>query len=154
MCDQNKKFVELSDIFRMHRKSYCKNNTLTPEQHKIINAICNCRTEVLGGHVEQYDNCDNIQIAYNSCRNMHCPKCQSLKTARWLEARQKELLPISYFHAVFTLPHELNALVLYNKKELYSRLMKAVWKQQLSVKNYLLSIKGFKTIMKRFFVKV
>ncbi|HAJ79730.1 MAG TPA: IS91 family transposase [Fibrobacteres bacterium] len=131
MCDQedaqDKRPVELGDVFRMHRESYCKNNTLTPEQHKVINAICNCRTSVLGGHVEQCDNCDNICVSYNSCRNRHCPKCQSLKTAKWLEDRQKELLPIPYFHVVFTLPHELNTLVLYNKKELYSCLMQAVW---------------------------
>jgi hypothetical protein len=131
MCNQesaqDKTPVELGDVFRMHRESYCKNNTLTPEQHKIINAICNCRTSVLGGHVEQCDNCDNICVSYNSCRNRHCPKCQSLKTAKWLEDRQKELLPVSYFHVVFTLPHELNTLVLYNKKELYSLLMQAVW---------------------------
>ena len=127
MCNQNNKSVELADVFRMHRESYCKNNTLTPEQHKAINAICNCRTSVLGGHIEQCDNCGSTQVSYNSCRNRHCPKCQSLKTAKWLEDRQKELLPVSYFHAVFTLPHELNTLVLYNKKELYSCLMRAVW---------------------------
>jgi hypothetical protein len=117
----------LGDIFRMHGESYVKNKTLLPQQHKVINALCNCRTAVLGGHVEQCDNCDHSCVSYNSCRNRHCPKCQSLKTARWLEARQKELLPVSYFHVVFTLPHELNTLVLYNKKELYSLLMKAVW---------------------------
>ena len=130
MCEQGNerdKHPELGDVFRMHRESYCKNNTLTPEQHKIVNAICNCRTLVLGGHIDKCDNCDNICISYNSCRNRHCPKCQSLKTARWLEDRQKELLPVSYFHVVFTLPHELNILVLYNKKELYSLLMQAVW---------------------------
>ncbi len=125
--DDQDKCPELADVLRMHRESYCQNNTLTPEQHKIINAICNCRTSVLGGHVEQCDNCDNICISYNSCRNRHCPKCQSLKTLKWLEDRQKELLPVSYFHVVFTLPHELNTLVLYNKKELYSCLMQAVW---------------------------
>ena len=131
MCDRENaqdKHPELGDVFRMHRETYCKNNTLTSEQHKIINAICNCRTSVLGGHVEQCDYCDNICVSYNSCRNRHCPKCQSLKTAKWLEDRQKELLPVPYFHVVFTLPHELNILVLYNKQELYSLLMQSVWK--------------------------
>ena len=131
MCDQEnaqeQSSVELGDVFRMHRESYCKNNTLSPEQHKVINAICNCRTSILGGHIEQCDNCDNIHVSYNSCRNRHCPKCQSLKTAKWLENRQKELLPVPYFHVVFTLPHELNNLVLYNKRELYSLLMQSVW---------------------------
>jgi hypothetical protein len=131
MCDQEnaqeQSSVELGDVFRMHRESYCKNNTLSPEQHKVINAICNCRTSILGGHIEQCDNCDNIHVSYNSCRNRHCPKCQSLKTAKWLEDRQKELLPVPYFHVVFTLPHELNNFVLYNKRELYSLLMQSVW---------------------------
>lgn len=131
MCDQEnaqeQSSIELGDVFRMHRESYCKNNTLSPEQHKVINAICNCRTSILGGHIEQCDNCDNIHVSYNSCRNRHCPKCQSLKTAKWLEDRQKELLPVPYFHVVFTLPHELNNLVLYNKQELYSLLMQSVW---------------------------
>jgi hypothetical protein len=132
MCDQEnaqeQSSIELGDVFRMHRESYCKDNALIPEQHKVINAICNCRTSILGGHIEQCDNCDNIHVSYNSCRNRHCPKCQSLKTAKWLEDRQKELLPVPYFHVVFTLPHELNSLVLYNKQELYSLLMQSVWK--------------------------
>lgn len=132
MCDQEnaqeQSSVELGDVLRMHRESYCKDNVLSPEQHKVINAICNCRTSILGGHIEQCDNCDNTNISYNSCRNRHCPKCQSLKTAKWLEDRQKELLPVPYFHVVFTLPHELNTLVLYNKQELYSLLMQSVWK--------------------------
>lgn len=126
-CAKEKRKVELGDVFRMHKESYCKNNTLTSEQYKVINAICNCRTSILGGHIEQCDNCSNIHISYNSCRNRHCPKCQSLKTARWLLERQKELLPVQYFHVVFTLPHELNVLTLYNKKELYSLLMQSVW---------------------------
>lgn len=131
MCDQENALeqssMELANVFHMHRESYCKNNKLSPEQHKVINAICNCRTSILGGHIEQCDHCDNIHISYNSCRNRHCPKCQSLKTAKWLEDRQKELLPVPYFHVVFTLPHELNNLVLYNKSGLYSLLMQSVW---------------------------
>lgn len=131
MCEHesapDKCAVELGDVFRMHGETYCKNNTLTPQQHKVINAIRNCRTSILGGHVEQCDHCGHIHVSYNSCRNRHCPKCQSLKTVKWLNDRQKELLPIPYFHVVFTLPHELNTLVLYNKKELYSCLMQAVW---------------------------
>jgi hypothetical protein len=131
MCNRencrDKCSVELSSVFNMHRESYCKNNTLTSHQHKVINAICNCRTSVLGGHIEQCDHCGNIHISYDSCRNRHCPKCQSLKTAKWLEDRQKELLPVPYFHVVFTLPHELNTLILYNKRELYSCLMRAAW---------------------------
>ena len=131
MCGQkssrDKASVELADIFRMHGDDYCNKNTLTSEQHKVINAIKNCRTSVLGGHIEQCDYCHEINISYNSCRNRHCPKCQSLKTAKWLEDRQQELLPVHYFHVVFTLPHELNTLILYNKKILYSLFFQSVW---------------------------
>jgi hypothetical protein len=119
--------VELADIFRMHGDAYCQANTLTPEQYKVFHAIKNCRTSILGGHVEQCNHCSALQYAYNSCRNRHCPKCESFKAAQWLEARQAELLPVRYFHVVFTLPHELNHLVLYNKKLLYNLLFESAW---------------------------
>lgn len=122
-----KRKLEVADIVRMHGDAYCKNNTLAPEQHKVLNAIRNCRTAVLGGHIDHCNNCGHINISYDSCRNRHCPKCQSLKTLKWLEERQKELLPVPYFHVVFTLPHELNILIMYNKKALYSLLMRSVW---------------------------
>jgi hypothetical protein len=111
----------------MHGDAYVKANTLAPEQHKVLNAIKNCRTSVLGGHVEECDKCGVIQCAYNSCRNRHCPKCESFKAAKWLAARQSELLPVRYFHVVFTLPHELNNLVLYNKRILYNLLFESAW---------------------------
>jgi hypothetical protein len=119
--------TELADIFRMHGDAYCQANTLTPEQYKVFHAIKNCRTSALGGHVEQCNQCLAIQHAYNSCRNRHCPKCESFKAAQWLEARQAELLPVRYFHVVFTLPHELNHLVLYNKQLLYNLLFESTW---------------------------
>lgn len=120
--------VELADVFRMHAENYCKQHTLIPEQHKVVHAILNCRTEALGGHVYACDNCEHLQIAYNSCRNRHCPKCQSLRTSKWLEDRRKELLPVHYFHLVFTLPHELNHLISYNKKAMYDLLFQSAWK--------------------------
>ena len=120
--------VEMADIVRLHSDAYIQANILTPEQHKVVNAIKNCRTSVLGGHVEQCDHCNAIRCAYNSCRNRHCPKCESFKAAQWLENRQSELLPVRYFHVVFTLPHELNNLVLYNKKILYNLLFESAWK--------------------------
>lgn len=119
--------VELADIFRMHGNAYAAVNTLTPEQYKVFNAITNCRTSALGGHLEQCDHCNAIQCAYNSCRNRHCPKCESFKAAQWLEDRKSELLPVRYFHVVFTLPHELNNLILYNKKILYNLLFTSAW---------------------------
>ncbi len=91
-----------------------------------MSAIERCRTPALGGHLEQCDSCGFERPAYNSCRNRHCPKCQGLATARWREARQVEVLPIGYFHVVFTLPHELNALILTNKPGLLKILFDAV----------------------------
>lgn len=119
--------VELADVFRLHGDAYCQANRLTPEQHKVLNAIKNCRTSALGGHIEQCSHCGAKQCSYNSCRNRHCPKCESFKAAQWLEARQTELLPVRYFHVVFTLPHELNNLVLYNKRQLYKLLFESAW---------------------------
>lgn len=132
MCDkqarQQQHGVELADVFRMHGEAYCKANTLTPEQYKVMHAIQNCRTSMLGGHVDECDLCGARQNSYNSCRNRHCPKCESFKAAQWLQARQAELLPVPYFHLVFTLPHELNTLVLYNKRLLYHLLFQSSWK--------------------------
>jgi hypothetical protein len=127
MFRAKKSSVELADVFRMHAASYCASSKLTPEQYKVINAILNCRTSALGGHVYKCDHCGDLQISYNSCRNRHCPKCQAIRTAQWLEKRKAELLPVQYFHLVFTLPHELNDLISYNKKLLYQILFQAAW---------------------------
>ena len=94
---------------------------------KSSQAVERCRTAALGGHLEQCDSCGFERPAYNSCRNRHCPKCQSLAKVKWLDKQKSELLPVGYFHLVFTLPHELNGLILTNKKILLSHLFKAVW---------------------------
>ena len=91
-----------------------------------MRAVSACRTEKLGGHLEKCNVCGFERPAYNSCRNRHCPKCQSLVKARWLEKQTSELLPVGYFHLVFTLPHELNRLILTHKKILLALLFKAV----------------------------
>ncbi len=91
-----------------------------------MQAVERCRTASLGGHIERCDSCGFERPAYNSCRNRHCPKCQSLAKVKWLDKQSSELLPVGYFHLVFTLPHELNALILTNKKILLSHLFKAV----------------------------
>jgi hypothetical protein len=130
MYNQNNhrdKPVELADVLHMHGVDYCRSHKLTSEQYKVIHAIQNCRTATLGGHVDQCDHCGDLHISYNSCRNRHCPKCQSLRTLKWLDNRRKELLPVQYFHMVFTLPHELNNLMLYNKKLLHGLLFQAAW---------------------------
>jgi Putative transposase/Transposase zinc-binding domain len=95
-------------------------------QLKVMRAIESCRTAALGGHLQQCDRCGYQQPAYNSCRNRHCPKCGSLAKAQWLENRKADLLPVGYFHLVFTLPHQLNPLILVNKKVLCDVLFKAV----------------------------
>jgi hypothetical protein len=117
---------ELADIFRAYGESYRLAQPLPRAQLKVMRAIESCRTAALGGHLQQCDSCGYQQPAYNSCRNRHCPKCGSLAKAQWLEDRQADLLPVSYFHLVFTLPHELNPLMLVNKKVLCDILFKAV----------------------------
>ena len=91
-----------------------------------MHAIEVCRTSVLGGHKDKCDNCGHLEISYNSCRNRHCPKCQTLKKERWIEARGEDLLPIQYFHVVFTIPSELNHLVSMNRKVMYDLLFRSV----------------------------
>jgi hypothetical protein len=118
--------VELADIFRAHGESYRRDHPLPVSHLKVMQAVERCRTAALGGHMQQCDSCGFERPAYNSCRNRHCPKCQSLAEVKWLEKQKSELLAVGYFHLVFTLPHELNALILTNKKILISHLFKAV----------------------------
>ena len=118
--------VELADIFRAYGESYRRNHPLPVSHLKIMQAVEHCRTAALGGHLEQCDRCGFERPAYNSCRNRHCPKCQSLAKVKWLDKQKSETLPVGYFHLVFTLPHELNGLILTNKQILLSHLFKAV----------------------------
>jgi predicted Zn-ribbon and HTH transcriptional regulator len=111
---------EVADIFREFGESYRNTNPLPRAQLKVMHAIEVCRTPYLGWHVQKCDTCGFEQHTYNSCRNRHCPKCQSLKKAQWVEDRKAELLPVPYFHNVFTLPHELNPIALCNRKTIYS----------------------------------
>lgn len=117
--------IEVADIFKEYGEAY-RNKYKLPLQHlKVMSAIEDCRTAKLGGHIDVCDKCRHIKISYNSCRNRHCPKCQNLSKERWLDARMKDLMPIQYFHIVFTIPNELNALALQNKKLIYSILLRA-----------------------------
>lgn len=117
--------IEVADIFRAYGQIYHKKNKLPLNMHKVMNAIESCRTAKLGGHIEICDNCGHQRISYNSCRNRHCPKCQNLNIEKWTEKRKNELLPIQYYHIVFTIPDNLNNLALRNKKQIYSLLFKA-----------------------------
>ena len=117
---------ELGDIFRNYGEPYRHNHALPLSHLRVMRAVQRCRTAALGGHLKQCDACGFEHPAYNSCRNRHCPKCQSLAKARWLEKQKLELLPVGYFHLVFTLPHVLNPLILVNKKPLINILFHAV----------------------------
>ncbi len=123
---------ELADIFRKYGENYRRNYFLSPEQSKTMHHIEICRTAVLGGHSEACDHCGFKRNSYNSCRDRHCPKCQTLVKEKWLNSRKSELLPCPYFHNVFTLPHDLNPLILNNKKIMLTILFAAV-KETLQV---------------------
>jgi hypothetical protein len=118
--------LEVADIFRAHGAAHRRTHRLPTHLVKAMHAIEVCRTAALGGHLEQCATCGYQRPVYNSCRNRHCPKCQSLAKAQWLADRQSELLPVGYFHNVFTLPHELNGLLAANQATLYSLLFRAV----------------------------
>ncbi len=117
--------LEVADIFRQHGYDFRLTHPLSPEQRRVMRAIEQCRTAALGGHLDECDTCGHQRISYNSCRNRHCPKCQSLAKVRWLEARLADLLPVQYFHVVFTLPEQLAALALQNKRVIYNLLFRA-----------------------------
>jgi len=112
----NKDKPELADILRLYGEEYRRSHSVSYEQMKAMHHIRVCRTAELGGHVEQCSECGFERISYNSCRDRHCPKCQTLVKEQWLNDRKAELIPCGYFHLVFTLPHELNPIILCNKK--------------------------------------
>ena len=126
LAPRNKEQVELADIFRLYADEYRRSHPVSYEQLKVMHHIEICRTAKLGGHLEQCDQCGFEQIAYNSCRDRHCPKCQTLTKEQWLNDRKAELLGCSYFHLVFTLPHELNPIILSNKRLTVNILFAAV----------------------------
>ncbi len=119
--------LELADILRAHGNDFIDRHQLRIQQLKVMGAITRCRTAAMGGHVDKCPQCGVDQtISYNSCRNRHCPKCQAQARQRWIAARERELLAVGYFHVVFTLPHELQILVLQNQVELYNLLFQTV----------------------------
>jgi len=118
--------LEVAEIFRQHGPAYRESHRLSRNEFRVMRAIEVCRTAVLGGHKDQCDHCGHLEISYNSCRNRHCPKCQTLRKEKWIEARSEDLLPIEYFHVVFTLPSELNPLVSMNRKVIYDLLFHSV----------------------------
>lgn len=127
--------LEVADIFRTYGPAYRASRAghLPLRALKAMSAIENCRTAALGGHIYQCDACGERQIAYNSCRNRHCPKCQGAERYRWLEKRRLELLPVGYFHVVFTLPSALGPVALRNQKVLYNLLFRTAAESLLEV---------------------
>ena len=123
--------LELADVINRHGQRLGDN--LPGEHRRILTALSCCRTASLGGHVQRCDHCRHQRIAYNSCRNRHCPKCQASACARWMEARAGELLPVEYFHVVFTLPDAFNTLALANRRVVYGVLFDAVAQTLLKV---------------------
>ena len=119
--------LEVADIFRCHGEAWRVANAghLSLGQLRVMSAIEACRTAALGGHVERCEECAHTRIAYNSCRNRHCPKCQGRAAAEWLAARKAELLPVPYFHVVFTLPAAVGAIAYQNKAKVYGLLFTA-----------------------------
>ena len=119
--------LEVADIFRSAGPTYRAAHAghLSLHQLKVMSAIETCRTAALGGHVEACEDCGHWRVAYNSCRNRHCPKCQGAAARTWLQAREADLLPVGYFHVVFTLPAEIAAIAFHNKALVYDLLFKA-----------------------------
>ncbi|RDK06298.1 IS91 family transposase [Cupriavidus lacunae] len=114
--------LEVADIFRSHGPAWRATTHLSLGQLKVMSAIEQCRTAALGGHVLRCSGCERIEVAFNSCRNRHCTKCQASAAHRWLEARQADLLPVEYYHVVFTLPAPVGAIAWYNKTVIYGLL--------------------------------
>ena len=115
--------LEIADIFRQFSHLL---GPMPPQAWKVVQAIKNCRTAILGGHQLRCNNCDLEKNAYNSCRNRHCPKCQTMVKEKWLNDRKADLLPCNYFHLVFTVPHKLNPIILSNKKIMLNGKMPAM----------------------------
>jgi hypothetical protein len=127
--------LEVADIFRAHRPTWrrARAGHLSLGQLKVMSAIERCRTAALGGHVAACQDCGHIHVAYNSCRNRHCPKCQGAAARDWLAARQAELLSVAYYHVVFTLPAPIADIAYHNKAVVYGLLFKAAAETLLTI---------------------
>lgn len=129
-CDKSsisqKPGIEIADIFKEYGQDFLDHHPASHAQVGVMNQIVTCRTAAQGGHMNFCDSCGHTQNFYNSCRNRHCPKCQTMAKEHWLNARKAELLPVAYFHLVFTLPHDLNPIILYNMKILLDLLFSSV----------------------------
>jgi len=114
--------IELSDVFQTYGEDYRLNNGMTEKQHKVMRNIINCRTAWFGYHLDRCDNCGHTENDYNSCRDRHCPKCQAVSRRKWISARLSDIIPVPYYHVIFTLPHLLHDILPYNKRLIYDLL--------------------------------
>jgi hypothetical protein len=119
--------VELSEIVKIFGGSLIKDKVLSPQQIKVLHNMVSCRTAALGGHKEQCDDCGAIRFSYNCCGDRHCPKCQLAKQIKWIEKLQDDALAVKHYHVIFTVPHHLNQVCLWDDKLYYNLLFKAVW---------------------------
>jgi hypothetical protein len=124
-CLPGRQTFELATIIKDYKNCFFKKHPVLKNHLRVLNALEHCRTAYFGGHVDKCNKCNHIRISYNSCRNRHCPKCQNTNKERWIQARQHDLLPTTYFHVVFTIPQELNVFCLNHPKELYNILFEA-----------------------------
>ncbi|MCY7292834.1 MAG: IS91 family transposase [Ferruginibacter sp.] len=121
----NKPEFELATIIKQYQLSPNQKYLPFSNQQRVLDAIVHCRTMRFGGHIDKCNSCSHVRMSYNSCRNRHCPKCQNTNRERWIQAREKDLLPTTYFHVVFTIPQEINVYCLNHRKELYNILFDA-----------------------------
>jgi len=148
--DSNIEKYEIADIFKEYGERYLETHNMPYSHQEIMKDIITCRTEFLGGHKHKCDNdsCEKEWYAWNSCGNRHCPKCQAMKKEEWLQKRKRELLPVPYFHSIFTLPHEINPIAMYNKEVIYKMLFDSTAETlQLFGKNELDGKLGFISIL-------
>jgi len=123
--ENHRQKIEIADIFRRFEADYYQKHDLSVEKKKVFNSIINCRSQSMGGHTLKCDTCGYVQHAYNSCRNRHCPKCQYLKQVLWVDKLKVRLLPVKYFHIVFTVPSTLHSLFYANQAICYDLLMRS-----------------------------
>ncbi len=140
----------MGDIFREHCQAFWDHYRMSARQMKVFYAVKNCRTAALGGHVDKCCECGHIRISYNSCRDRHCPKCQGIKKARWIDKLAGDMLPVSHFHVVFTIPAQLNPVVMANPRCLYNILFKAASETMITLckdPKYLGSLTGMVAVL-------
>jgi len=141
---------EVQDVFDLFGAAYRQSHAMSIVQHKAMSAIQKCRTAELGAHIDACESCGCAEVSYNSCRNRHCPKCQTLAKERWIDGRKQDLLNVPYFHVVFTVPEALRPVIYQNQRKLYALLFQAVAEslQELaSDKNFIGATLGFTSVL-------